>query len=159
QSLEVKAMGKVATFLLYGAIAFSYFVAAEVLAWMFLPPASLAGIVGQLLSWSVAPEYPIAMPGRRGSIESASSRQEVRVNVPKHFRENEEHEGGEGLDDGQVRVGITDYAQDQLGDVVYVELPEPGTEFEKGAMVAEVESTKSVAEVYAPLTGTVTAVN
>ncbi|HLU53768.1 MAG TPA: glycine cleavage system protein GcvH [Acidimicrobiia bacterium] len=81
------------------------------------------------------------------------------MNVPEHLRYTEEHEWVEVLDDGTVRVGITDYAQDQLGDVVFVELPEPGTEFEKGAMVAEVESTKSVAEIYAPLTGTVAEVN
>lgn len=80
------------------------------------------------------------------------------MNVPDHLRYTEEHEWIESLDDGTVKVGITDYAQDQLGDVVFVELPSGG-EFEAGAMVAEVESTKSVAEVYAPLTGEVVAVN
>jgi glycine cleavage system H protein len=81
------------------------------------------------------------------------------VNVPDQLRYTDEHEWIESLDDGTVRIGITDYAQDQLGDVVFVELPEAGTEFEAGAMVAEVESTKSVAEVYAPLAGSVVAVN
>lgn len=81
------------------------------------------------------------------------------MNVPDQLRYTDEHEWIESLADGSVRVGITDYAQDQLGDVVFVELPKAGTEFDVGAMVAEVESTKSVAEVYAPLAGTVVAVN
>ena len=70
-------MGKVATFLLYGAIASFYFVAAEILVWMFLPPAWLAGIVGLVLYWWVAFEYLIEVRGRLGSLESSSSDQEV----------------------------------------------------------------------------------
>ena len=58
-----------------------------------------------------------------------------------------------------VRIGITDYAQDALGDIVYVSLPEVGAEVTNGAAVGELESTKSVSDVYAPLDGTVTAVN
>jgi glycine cleavage system H protein len=58
-----------------------------------------------------------------------------------------------------VRVGITDYAQEALGDVVYVSLPESGAAVQKGAAVGEVESTKSVSDIYAPLTGTVGARN
>src|SRR3954471_13645676 len=58
-----------------------------------------------------------------------------------------------------VRVGITDYAQEALGDVVYVSLPEIGTALQVGAAVGEVESTKSVSDIYAPLTGSVTARN
>jgi glycine cleavage system H protein len=58
-----------------------------------------------------------------------------------------------------VRIGVTDYAQDQLGDVVYVELPEMGKEVAKDDLVVEIESTKSVGEVYAPFSGTVSAVN
>lgn len=58
-----------------------------------------------------------------------------------------------------VRVGITDYAQDALGDIVYVSLPEVGAELASGAAVGELESTKSVSDVYAPLAGTVSAVN
>lgn len=81
------------------------------------------------------------------------------MNVPDQLRYTEEHEWIDVQDDGTVRVGITDYAQDQLGDVVFVELPAQGTEVEPGTMLAEVESTKSVAEVYAPLTGTVTGTN
>lgn len=81
------------------------------------------------------------------------------MNVPDELRYTEEHEWLDVLDDGKVRVGITDYAQDQLGDVVFVELPEVGAEFATGDMVAEVESTKSVAEVYAPVAGTIVEVN
>jgi glycine cleavage system H protein len=58
-----------------------------------------------------------------------------------------------------VRLGITDYAQDALGDVVFVALPEIGASFDVGAAIGEVESTKSVSEVYAPVSGTVRAVN
>ncbi|HWG94255.1 MAG TPA: glycine cleavage system protein GcvH [Mycobacteriales bacterium] len=65
---------------------------------------------------------------------------------------------GEG-DDAVLRVGITSYAQDALGDIVFVTLPAVGAELAAGAAVGEVESTKSVSDVYAPLAGTVTAVN
>ena len=58
-----------------------------------------------------------------------------------------------------VRVGITDYAQDALGDVVYVDLPAVGATFDAGGVLGEVESTKSVSEIYAPIAGEVVAVN
>ncbi len=58
-----------------------------------------------------------------------------------------------------TRIGITAYAQDQLGDIVFVDLPEVGATLSKGTVMVEVESTKSVGEVYAPFAGTVTAVN
>lgn len=80
------------------------------------------------------------------------------MQVPEQLSYTTEHEWIKAEDDG-YRVGITDYAQDQLGDIVYVDLPEPGSEVSKGAVIAEVESTKSVGEVYAPFSGTVTAVN
>ena len=73
-------------------------------------------------------------------------------------RYTEEHEWVK-LENGNVRIGITEYAQDQLGDVVYVELPEVGAIFAVGDSMAEVESTKSVGEVYAPIAGTVAEVN
>lgn len=79
--------------------------------------------------------------------------------VPQDRRYSEEHEWALALDDTHVRVGITDYAQDSLGDVVYVDLPSVGTEFAKSDTMAEVESTKSVADIYAPLAGSVSAVN
>ncbi len=80
------------------------------------------------------------------------------MNVPDHLRYTEEHEWVETLDDGTLRLGITDYAQDQLGDVVFVDLSPVGG-VDAGAMVAEVESTKSVAEVYAPVAGEVVELN
>ena len=60
---------------------------------------------------------------------------------------------------GSVRIGITDYAQDALGDIVYVSLPEVGASVTAGSACGELESTKSVSDVYAPVTGEVTAVN
>ncbi len=65
--------------------------------------------------------------------------------------------GGDG--EPTVRIGITHYAQDALGDIVFVTLPEPGTELSAGQPLGEVESTKSVSDVYAPVTGTVVARN
>jgi glycine cleavage system H protein len=81
--------------------------------------------------------------------------------VPEGLRYTAEHEWittSEG-DPSVVRVGITDYAQDQLGDVVFVQLPTVGATVSSGESIAEVESTKSVSEIYAPLDGEVTAVN
>jgi glycine cleavage system H protein len=63
------------------------------------------------------------------------------------------------MSDSTVRIGITDYAQDQLGDVVFVELPEVGASVGKDDILVEVESTKSVGEVYAPFSGRISAVN
>ncbi len=80
------------------------------------------------------------------------------MDVPADRRYTDQHEWLL-TEDGGVRVGITDYAQDALGDVVFVELPEEGREVAAGETIAEVESTKSVAEVYAPVAGTITAVN
>jgi glycine cleavage system H protein len=81
------------------------------------------------------------------------------MQVPTDRRYTDEHEWVFDAGDGKFRIGITDYAQDALGDVVFVELPEPGTAYESGATMAEVESTKSVAEVYAPVAGTVAEIN
>ncbi len=62
--------------------------------------------------------------------------------------------------DGDVcRIGITDYAQQQLGDVVYIDLPQPGAPVEKGQSFGEIESTKSVSDLYAPVSGTIASVN
>jgi glycine cleavage system H protein len=80
------------------------------------------------------------------------------VQFPEDVRYTEEHEWVRG-DAGTVRVGITDYAQDQLGDIVFVELPEVGSSVERGAVMVEIESTKSVGEVYAPYSGVISAVN
>jgi glycine cleavage system H protein len=78
--------------------------------------------------------------------------------IPENLRYTAEHEWV-AAGDGPVRVGITDFAQDALGDIVYVQLPEPGTEVAAGDAFGEVESTKSVSEIYAPVSGRVTARN
>ena len=74
--------------------------------------------------------------------------------VPDDRRYTKEHEWAKE-DGGRIVVGITDYAQDQLGDVVFVGLPEGGTEVEAGKPLGEVESTKSVSDVYSPVSGKV----
>ena len=79
--------------------------------------------------------------------------------IPEHLKYTSEHEWVESLGENRIRVGITDYAQDALGDVVFVQLPKVDTQLTSHALMAEVESTKSVAEVYAPAPGTVSEVN
>jgi glycine cleavage system H protein len=71
------------------------------------------------------------------------------------LRYSKEHEWVR-MEGERLRVGITDFAQDSLGDVVYVDLPEPGTSVESGRSMGEVESTKSVSDVFSPVTGTIT---
>ena len=80
------------------------------------------------------------------------------MNVPDDLRYTADHEWAR-QESGRVRIGITDYAQDALGDVVFVQLPEPGTKVEAGAAFSEVESTKSVSDIYAPVSGMVVEVN
>jgi glycine cleavage system H protein len=70
-----------------------------------------------------------------------------------------EHEWVRSLDDDTVRMGITDFAQDALGDIVYVQLPDLGADVVGGAPMGELESTKSVSDLFAPLSGTVSACN
>jgi glycine cleavage system H protein len=79
--------------------------------------------------------------------------------TPEDLKYTEEHEWLAGKAANTVRIGITDYAQQQLGDVVFVELPEVGKAVSAGDPVGEVESTKSVSEIFAPVDGEVTAVN
>ena len=76
------------------------------------------------------------------------------TDLPDDRRYTKEHEWARD-EDGRVTVGITDYAQDQLGDVVFVGLPESGTEVHAGQPLGEVESTKSVSDVYSPVSGKV----
>lgn len=76
------------------------------------------------------------------------------MEYPEDLRYTKQHEWAR-RDGGLVRVGITDFAQDALGDVVYVDVPEVGTEVRAGEPFGEVESTKSVSDVYAPVSGTV----
>jgi glycine cleavage system H protein len=80
------------------------------------------------------------------------------MNVPDDLRYSTDHEWVR-RDGDRVRVGITDYAQDALGDVVFVQLPSLGTTVTAGGSFAEVESTKSVSDVFAPVSGTVVEVN
>jgi glycine cleavage system H protein len=80
------------------------------------------------------------------------------MNVPDELRYSSDHEWVR-VEDGKVRIGITDYAQDALGDVVFVQVPEVGHAADAGSTVGEVESTKSVSEIYAPLAGTVLEIN
>ncbi len=80
------------------------------------------------------------------------------MNIPDDLRYSAEHEWVR-VDANLATVGITDFAQDSLGDVVFVQLPEVGTDVIAGASVSEIESTKSVSDIYAPVSGTVAAVN
>ena len=81
------------------------------------------------------------------------------LEYPDNLRYTADHEWVDELDGGTVRIGITSYAQNALGDVVYVSLPAVGDTLTSGETCGEVESTKSVSDLYAPLSGEVTAVN
>ncbi len=80
------------------------------------------------------------------------------MSLPKDMKYSEEHEWVKE-EDGKVRIGITDFAQSELGDIVFVELPEPGDELEAGEPFGSVESVKTVSELYAPVTGKVVEIN
>lgn len=80
------------------------------------------------------------------------------MNVPEQLRYSSDHEWL-SRDGARARVGITDYAQDALGDVVFVQLPNVGDAVAAGETFGEVESTKSVSDIYAPVSGTIVAVN
>ncbi len=80
------------------------------------------------------------------------------MNIPEELRYSTDHEWVK-IDGDTARVGITDYAQDALGDVVYVELPTVGEAYTAGSTFGEIESTKSVSDLFVPVTGTVTEVN
>lgn len=80
------------------------------------------------------------------------------MNIPSDLRYSTDHEWIR-RDGTTVTIGITEYAQDALGDVVFVEIPEQGESLSAGDSFTEVESTKSVSDIYAPVSGTITAVN
>ena len=80
-------------------------------------------------------------------------------NVPESLRYTKEHEWVQEISPSKFRIGITDYAQAALGDIVYIQLPKIGAEVLANAVCGEVESTKSVSEIYAPITGRVILVN
>ncbi len=80
------------------------------------------------------------------------------MEIPKELRYSEEHEWAT-VDENIATIGITDYAQEQLGDIVYIELPETGTQVIKGDKFGVVESVKAVSDLYSPVTGSVVTVN
>ncbi|WP_124728164.1 glycine cleavage system protein GcvH [Staphylospora marina] len=81
------------------------------------------------------------------------------MQFPKELLYSKEHEWVLKLEDGRVRIGITDFAQSELGDIVFVELPETGTELTANEPFGSVESVKTVSELYAPVSGKVVEVN
>ena len=81
------------------------------------------------------------------------------MNIPDDLMYSEDHQWVRLEEDGLIRVGITDYAQDALGEVVFVDLPEVDLLVEKGGVLGEVESSKSVSEISSPFTGRVSEVN
>jgi glycine cleavage system H protein len=80
------------------------------------------------------------------------------LNLPEALRYTVDHEWAKTEEDA-VRIGINDYAQDQLGDIVYVELPRPGDRFQKGQEFGTVESVKAVSELYMPVGGEILSIN
>jgi glycine cleavage system H protein len=80
------------------------------------------------------------------------------LNLPEDCRYTQDHEWAR-IDGEKVRLGISDYAQDQLGDIVFLELPQVGDVFKKGEVIGTVESVKAVSELYMPVGGEVIAVN
>jgi glycine cleavage system H protein len=81
------------------------------------------------------------------------------ANIPDDRKYSKDHEWVRSVGNGQVQVGITDHAQSQLGDIVFVERPKVGDVFEAGEPFGSVESVKSVSEIYLPVAGTVAALN
>ena len=79
--------------------------------------------------------------------------------IPPDLRYTREHEWATPADGGKLRVGITDFAQERLGDVVYLDLPGAGSAVTAGEAMGEIESTKSVSDIFAPVSGTVAEVN
>ncbi len=80
-------------------------------------------------------------------------------NIPEDLKYTEEHTWSELLDDGSIKVGITDFAQSELGDIVFVELPEMDRSYTAGEECAVVESVKSASDIYCPISGEIIAVN
>jgi glycine cleavage system H protein len=80
-------------------------------------------------------------------------------NIPGHLSYTKEHEWVQNVEGKKYRIGITDYAQGALGDIVYVQLPKVGDTVVAGSVCGEVESTKSVSEIYAPVSGVIVTVN
>lgn len=81
------------------------------------------------------------------------------MSLPKDLLYTKTHEWVEIIDGNLARVGITDYAQEELGDIVYVNLPEKGQEIEKGEVLADIESVKTAEDVYSPVSGSIVDIN
>lgn len=81
------------------------------------------------------------------------------TNIPDNLKYTKEHEWVEEISEGVIRFGITDYAQSALGDIVYIQLPDGNSNVTAGKVCGEVESTKSVSEIYAPVSGLIAKVN
>ena len=81
------------------------------------------------------------------------------MNFPQNLKYTKSHEWVELVEEGKVRIGITDYAQKELGDIVFVNLPQPGDTATTGDALCDVESVKAVSDIFSPVTGTVSAVN
>ncbi len=81
------------------------------------------------------------------------------MNTPKELRYTKSHEWVRNLADGTVEIGLTDYAQEALGDLVFVNLPQPGDSVAAGETFGDVESVKAVSDVFSPVTGEVTEIN
>lgn len=81
------------------------------------------------------------------------------MNIPSGLKYTKSHEWLQFIDETTVRIGLTDYAQNALGDLVFINLPQEGDSAVKGETIADVESVKAVSDVYSPVTGTVSAVN
>jgi len=120
-----------------------------------MPPPKPGPRSTQCASSTCFAEAPSPRPVGAGRSLQVSS---ARMNVPESLRYSTDHEWAQ-TDGDRIRVGITDYAQDALGDVVFVDLPTEGSTVEQGGLLGEVESTKSVSEIYAPVAGAVVAVN
>ncbi|MDR1068856.1 MAG: glycine cleavage system protein GcvH [Clostridiales Family XIII bacterium] len=81
------------------------------------------------------------------------------MNNPHHLKYAKTHEWVEFLPDSTLKIGLTDYAQNEMGALVFVNLPEAGDAFSSGDIIGDVESVKTVSDIYAPVSGTVTAIN
>ncbi len=81
------------------------------------------------------------------------------MNTPNNLKYTKSHEWIEKQGENKVKIGLTDYAQSQLGDIVFINLPQEGDEITVGSSFADVESVKAVSDIYSPVTGTVVAVN
>ena len=81
------------------------------------------------------------------------------MNIPEDLKYTKSHEWVKILDNALVEIGLSDYAQGELGDVVFVNLPKPGDKLEAGAVFADVESVKAVSDIYSPISGKVIEVN